>query len=1059
MSVRIKPIAKLLKPRLFDAVARERLFEQLDLMRRHSVVWLNAPPGAGKSTLLGGYVDRVRLPFLWYQIDAGDGDLSTFFYYLREAVAREAPSGSRLPSLFTPEYADDLTGFTRRFMRSAMAALPADIQWVLDNYHEAPADCHLHSAMSILVSELPEGSNIFVASRAPPPPELAVLQVNRGLVRLGWEELRLTETESRRIAAQWGMTDPHISAKLHRLSDGWVAGMVLLLEQARKGGVPWMQARPDTLETLFDYFSQVVFDDLPQRTQEVLMQVALLPRIDARMAEQLTARQDAIDAVEALFRRHLFVDRGGVEPPLYQFHAMFRAYLAHQARTRLGVEKVRENAIRAGGLLMTRGQYEAAFALLLIHEAWSEAEQAFVRAAPDLIAQGRWRVLREWAEALPRAQVDSSAWLQFWQGRSLTFADPGAACPLIERAYALFDQESCAPGMMLCAAAMLEALYFQYREFRRMDAWIERLANFLERGLLNAAPRDALWVESMFVAGATFRNPDHPRLPSSVRSIGTLLEHDLPANLRISAATTLMTFAYSVIDPEAERIAIRVAHPLLGDPDLTGMRAAFFLSHEGYAHYMYGRYDQALSCLDAADSISTAQGLVQIAVNSAIWRALCLRRAGRLEDAAQATRRIRCIMQREETPFAPLDFVEACIAHDRGDHVEAVRGISAARQISRAGGAHVGLMLVRLVSANVAIGSGSLDLAEEMLTEADKEIRGPVSAHYLGAISLNRAWLAHRRGDHAARDVGLAEALRLAQDARAIERYRWYPNALSALLPIAMERGIEPVTARHLARLYRILPDREDLEDWPWSVRVRTLGEFEVLVDDRPLSFGRKAPRKAMALLKCLIALGPAEVSENRLIDALWPGEDADDALGALGATLLRLRRILGGNEYILKRGNALRLAPGLFWIDAWQLDASDGMPANLAVVTRLYRGAFLQGDDDAPWALPMRDRVQSRFVHAIGQLASVSEQAGDYAQAITHYQRGIAADHLMEAFYQGLMRCHGVCGRTAEAAGVFRRLQRSLALSLNTLPSEQSIQIFRQATTHHRAVGQSANP
>ena len=138
LHARVKPIAKLVRPRLFEAVARDRLFELLDAMRRHAVVWISSPPGAGKSTLLGGYIDRGRLPSIWYQIDAGDGDVSTFFYYLREAVAREAPAGSRLPALFTPEYADDLPGFTRRFMRSAMAALPSGIQWVLDNYHEIP---------------------------------------------------------------------------------------------------------------------------------------------------------------------------------------------------------------------------------------------------------------------------------------------------------------------------------------------------------------------------------------------------------------------------------------------------------------------------------------------------------------------------------------------------------------------------------------------------------------------------------------------------------------------------------------------------------------------------------------------------------------------------------------------------------------------------------------------------------------------------------------------------------------------------------------------------------
>jgi hypothetical protein len=42
--------------------------------------------GAGKSTLAATYLEEAQLSGVWYQLDAGDSDPATFFYYLREAA-------------------------------------------------------------------------------------------------------------------------------------------------------------------------------------------------------------------------------------------------------------------------------------------------------------------------------------------------------------------------------------------------------------------------------------------------------------------------------------------------------------------------------------------------------------------------------------------------------------------------------------------------------------------------------------------------------------------------------------------------------------------------------------------------------------------------------------------------------------------------------------------------------------------------------------------------------------------------------------------------------------
>jgi len=56
-----------------------------------------------------------------------------------------------------------------------------------------------------------------------------------------------------------------------------------------------------------------------------------------------------------------------------------------------------------------------------------------------------------------------------------------------------------------------------------------------------------------------------------------------------------------------------------------------------------------------------------------------------------------------------------------------------------------------------------------------------------------------------------------------------------ALLELALAAGIETEYVRHTIRLWRLPPPKSEIADWPWPIRVRTLGRFEVLVNDAPV--------------------------------------------------------------------------------------------------------------------------------------------------------------------------------------------------------------------------------
>src|SRR3990172_8670359 len=192
-------IAKITRPKITGVYERKRLFKLLDQRLEKPVVWISGPAGSGKTTLAASYLDNRKLSCLWYQVDEGDADIATFFYYLGLAAKKAAPRVKHPLPLLTPEYIGGVPVFSRRYFENLCTRLKPPFSLVFDNYQTVPQESLFHEVFRDGLSGIPHGIQVIVISRSDPPPAFAGMLAGNKIQVLGWDELRLTPDDSKHI--------------------------------------------------------------------------------------------------------------------------------------------------------------------------------------------------------------------------------------------------------------------------------------------------------------------------------------------------------------------------------------------------------------------------------------------------------------------------------------------------------------------------------------------------------------------------------------------------------------------------------------------------------------------------------------------------------------------------------------------------------------------------------------------------------------------------------------------------------------------------------------------
>ncbi len=1054
--------AKTLPPVLPSLFERTRLFDLLDQYRDRQAIWIQGQAGAGKTTLVAGYIKRCGAESLWYRMDAGDNDPATFFHYFSIAGQVLLTAKHRQLPRLTPESLSHPVPFSRLYFRELFAGLPKPFLLVFDNIQTIAPDSPLSEIVAVALSEIPRGINAILISRNPPLASLSRMQFNRTLALLDQSGLRLTDEEAIGLArlSLRGKIEAEAIRRMNEFVDGWVAGLVLLLD---RGGYD-NPAREIGQENFFNYFASEIFDILDADKRRFLLQTACLNGMTSTIARELTEVPEAQAILEDLCARHYFTTRSDQTEPTYQYHPLFRDFLLSRGRTDLGPQNHHRITARAAGILARAGQTEEAIVLAQTAADWPLLCNLIHQEAPALLGQQRFQLLEQWLKQLPRDVFSSSPWFHYWFGCCRRSFDQRESGSHFESAYAGFKARQEREGMLLSACGAILAIMTEWDDFRLLDPWIAVLEDLVGHAPTYPSVDSEAMVVLAMLGALLFRMPQHPAMGSWEAHANRILrENAIDISLRMDIGNVLVHWQYWKGDLAAAEQTTEILAQMVDAGGSTTLPRLLSAMNHAIHDWHTADFDRCLSRIDDGLALAAETGIHVMddrLMAQGVYACLSrddLRTSGRFLDGMKPV-----VQNGRRLAMSHYHYLCSNYHLIAGDLEMARQHGQTAVDINREVGTPFPEALAGFTLAQIHFEMGDHEAALKLLVSGRRLAREIQSRTLELLYELTSAWIELQHGQDEAGLTHLRRGLLLQRQMGFLNIPGWRSSLMKPLLLKALENDIEPTFVQRLIRKRDLRTDAppQASERWPWSVKIYALGRFSLLLGGQPLQFSGRAQEKPLELMKVMIALGGREIAKDRLIDTLWPDTDGDKAHRTLDTTLHRFRKLVGDEQVILVRDRKLSLNAQLCWVDVWALErllgqtkallaraSQAGEPAvkHQQQLLSLYKGGFLSNEDEPDCIVDYRERLHHRYLSRLGLVGSYWEQQTDWQQALSLYRQMLELDDRQEQIHQRLMVCYRNLGRIAEAVAAYERCRKALFTHFGSPPSAETEALYRR--------------
>ena len=246
-------------------------------------------------------------------------------------------------------------------------------------------------------------------------------------------------------------------------------------------------------------------------------------------------------------------------------------------------------------------------------------------------------------------------------------------------------------------------------------------------------------------------------------------------------------------------------------------------------------------------------------------------------------------------------------------------------------------------------------------------------------------------------------------------------------------------------------------------LEIRMLGEFSIKYGDSDISGIINRSKRLRTLFAYLITHSNREVSQDELIDILWPDENIENPANTLKTILHRARSAIAAlgvdnaHSYISYHRGAYSWTPvEPCFVDIHEFErlclmgdrAGKDNALRIDSFTRvidLYKGDFLPKNSLDHWVIPLFGYYRTKFTSAVHDSTTYFASAGQHEEIIPLCQKGITIDPYEEYFHQSLILAYVATGRQQQAMEHYDYVTALFFNKFGVNPSPELTALYRE--------------
>lgn len=229
------------------------------------------------------------------------------------------------------------------------------------------------------------------------------------------------------------------------------------------------------------------------------------------------------------------------------------------------------------------------------------------------------------------------------------------------------------------------------------------------------------------------------------------------------------------------------------------------------------------------------------------------------------------------------------------------------------------------------------------------------------------------------------------------------------------------------------------------ELRIRTLGQMELLLGERAVARAEDLSRSLRNLLGLLLTSPQMRISKDEIQLALWPESPPEKARSSFDSLLLRLRKTL--DEVLRPHSIAhyLVLQRGILCLKNCRVDAVEFLQAarrglewakkkNPAAATAAFaealhwwHGPFLPGTSEVERLHDFKERLDRLYVEVVLGWSELQLAAGEYETASRILVQALPLDRTNDDLVRALHQSYLAANNPAKAGEVVRQYEEAL--------------------------------